>query len=194
MKKCLFCETEFVPKTVKSRFCSSKCTDKYRYYNDPKRQESIQKRLEREDVREKKRESDRRYYEQNKERVQAIHKRWREEHSTPEFYKQKRERFKETNPVRFAVGRRALYSNRKAKVLNIRGKLGTQELMDLFETHEWKCFYCKVQLNHENITVDHKIALSKGGENHISNIVPSCQTCNKRKATKTPEEFLGTLD
>lgn len=56
-----------------------------------------------------------------------------------------------------------------------------------------KCFYCKCDLNSENMTRDHYIALSNGGSDKIENIVPCCSKCNSKKSNKSPEEYLKII-
>lgn len=49
---------------------------------------------------------------------------------------------------------------------------------------KWRCHYCRCRLiAGENATVDHKLALSKGGTNAWSNLVASCKDCNSNKAS-----------
>ena len=43
------------------------------------------------------------------------------------------------------------------------------------------CAYCGEELP---LAQEHFIALSKGGEYSITNIIPSCQSCNSSKSTK----------
>lgn len=38
------------------------------------------------------------------------------------------------------------------------------------------------------MTVDHVLPKSKGGTNHIDNLVPMCSPCNQRKADKIPTQ------
>lgn len=104
------------------------------------------------------------------------------------------EREYQANPIRYKLQKRAEYANRKASQLGIEGRLRAKDLREFFDRVGWKCAYCGKKLNHLDISIDHKIALSKGGKNEISNINPSCMTCNKRKHTKTPQEFLSTFD
>lgn len=48
-----------------------------------------------------------------------------------------------------------------------------------------KCHYCGCPLNpFVNWTVDHVLAVSKGGTNDLDNLVPCCKSCNSRKGTK----------
>ncbi len=53
------------------------------------------------------------------------------------------------------------------------------------------CIYCGCKLDQENFTVDHVIPLSSGGSNNISNLVPACIECNRKKANKTIRQFMG---
>lgn len=45
-----------------------------------------------------------------------------------------------------------------------------------------ECAYCGREMN--NLTQDHFIPLSKGGEYNVKNIIPSCRNCNSRKHNK----------
>lgn len=49
----------------------------------------------------------------------------------------------------------------------------------------FKCVYCD---SNKNLTLDHLIAKSKGGKNDWLNLVTCCDSCNKKKGDKTPEE------
>jgi|TARA_Y100000296_G_C5176928_1_gene260638 5-methylcytosine-specific restriction endonuclease McrA len=40
------------------------------------------------------------------------------------------------------------------------------------------------------IEIDHKIPLSRDGENKIENLVVCCISCNRKKGTMTDKEFL----
>ena len=43
------------------------------------------------------------------------------------------------------------------------------------------CYWCRCGLNMNSATIDHKIALSRGGSNADDNLVLSCEPCNKEK-------------
>jgi len=47
----------------------------------------------------------------------------------------------------------------------------------------WRCVYCKKALVLLTLTKDHKIALSRGGTQWASNLVPACRHCNAKKFT-----------
>lgn len=57
--------------------------------------------------------------------------------------------------------------------------------------YNFKCAYCGCEPI--EITQDHVIPISKGGEDSASNIVPVCQTCNKRKNNLDVAEFIRRL-
>tara|TARA_B100001094_G_scaffold222835_1_gene216889 strand:+ start:2300 stop:2668 length:369 start_codon:yes stop_codon:yes gene_type:complete len=42
-----------------------------------------------------------------------------------------------------------------------------------------ECAYCGSK---ENLTIDHIVPRSKGGNNHITNVLCACEKCNKSKA------------
>ena len=61
-----------------------------------------------------------------------------------------------------------------------------------------KCSYCGKELHNQDIfdwggkvvltislwDIDHVIPVSKGSGNEINNLVPTCQTCNRKKGAK----------
>lgn len=60
------------------------------------------------------------------------------------------------------------------------------------------CFYCQTPLNDDpsasepTFHVDHIVARSHGGPDHISNYLPACRKCNLSKGDKTFVEFIQT--
>jgi len=50
------------------------------------------------------------------------------------------------------------------------------------------CQYCYKKLKHSEITIDHVIPRAQGGKTSFLNCVISCNSCNNKKANKTPEE------
>ena len=59
---------------------------------------------------------------------------------------------------------------------------------NIFLRDNYRCAYCKKELSNNNITVDHIIPSSKGGKNTWTNLITSCDTCNRKKGNRTPEE------
>tara|TARA_Y100001972_G_C7644219_1_gene323652 strand:- start:433 stop:915 length:483 start_codon:yes stop_codon:yes gene_type:complete len=50
------------------------------------------------------------------------------------------------------------------------------------------CQYCGNKFIFSELTMDHVIPKSRGGEKSWSNIVASCKKCNSKKGDRTPEE------
>lgn len=59
----------------------------------------------------------------------------------------------------------------------------------IFSTTNYHCFYCGIEIDEKNWSVDHIIPLKKGGGNGKSNLVPCCMNCNRIKKDKDKEEF-----
>lgn len=55
----------------------------------------------------------------------------------------------------------------------------------LFRRDNYSCVYCG---NKRNLTVDHVIPKSRGGQNTWLNLVTCCSHCNRVKDNRTPEE------
>jgi hypothetical protein len=82
--------------------------------------------------------------------------------------------------------------NRNARLKGNGGTHTTEEIDELFDGQRGLCFYCGQLLR--DFHIDHKIPVSRGGSNDISNIVISCALCNRRKYTKTAEEFIALIN
>ena len=50
------------------------------------------------------------------------------------------------------------------------------------------CQYCKRKYLAEELTIDHVIPKSRGGEYKWDNLVAACKPCNNRKGDRTPRE------
>lgn len=57
----------------------------------------------------------------------------------------------------------------------------------------YTCQYCGETPGRAELTVDHVIPRSRGGETTWENVVTACQRCNVRKGNRTPEEAGLTL-
>ncbi|MFN4132489.1 MAG: HNH endonuclease [Caldimicrobium sp.] len=58
------------------------------------------------------------------------------------------------------------------------------------------CYYCGRKVPPEELTMDHRIPLSRGGTSTRENIVPACKDCNAKKKYLSPwewEEYLENL-
>lgn len=54
------------------------------------------------------------------------------------------------------------------------------QLLNHFESFEQKCFYCDGNFD----SIDHVVAISRGGTNDLNNLVPCCNFCNSSKNNK----------
>jgi 5-methylcytosine-specific restriction endonuclease McrA len=52
----------------------------------------------------------------------------------------------------------------------------------------YTCQYCQQQLGRANLTIDHVVPRSRGGETRWENVVTACGACNRRKGNRTPQE------
>lgn len=80
---------------------------------------------------------------------------------------------------------------RKACITNRRGKKKTSGalLKSIYENQNKKCVYCNIDLNQDNIAIDHKKPISKKGDNRKNNLQITCKDCNLLKFDKTDKEF-----
>lgn len=68
-----------------------------------------------------------------------------------------------------------------------------REITLLWEFFESSCAYCGIHLSRKNKEghIDHLLAASLGGTNHISNRALSCASCNEKEKLDQPwEQFL----
>jgi len=92
-------------------------------------------------------------------------------------------------------------ANRKKKYKSVIHKAPTIAARD----NGWQCFYCHVALipygiapddpayprdRYSPCEVDHRFPKSRGGSDHLDNLVLACNTCNARKGAKSDTEFL----
>lgn len=111
----------------------------------------------------------------------------------PEPFRAKYRKWRQENPEK----RRALEHKRRARIKGNGGSYTVEELHDLWHKQNGFCYYCG-ELLYKTLNsvyhIEHKIPISKGGSNDISNIALSCAECNFRKHDKTDEEFLEVLN
>ncbi len=57
----------------------------------------------------------------------------------------------------------------------------------LARDHE-TCQYCGAQPGRTNLTIDHILPRSQGGQTRWDNVVTACRDCNRKKGGRTPEQ------
>ncbi|OGG99808.1 MAG: HNH endonuclease [Candidatus Lambdaproteobacteria bacterium RIFOXYD1_FULL_56_27] len=67
---------------------------------------------------------------------------------------------------------------------------------ELRQSQWWKnlrgqgvCYYCKKKVHPSELTLDHKIPLSRGGKSVKGNLVAACKECNNKKKYLLPVEW-----
>lgn len=64
------------------------------------------------------------------------------------------------------------------------------DLVDLYLLQKGLCCYCGIKLTKQNLGVDHKKVLSRGGEHIKENLALCCKDCNQLKLDKHYDEFV----
>ncbi len=60
---------------------------------------------------------------------------------------------------------------------------------NVFLRDAWQCQYCSGHFRTDELTFDHVIPRSRGGRTSWTNIVTSCQTCNRKKGSSMPHDI-----
>lgn len=64
--------------------------------------------------------------------------------------------------------------------------------MEVIARDQGRCRYCGCQTGsgygEDNLTIDHVLPRSRGGKDHVGNMVVACFRCNHRKGSRTPTE------
>jgi hypothetical protein len=92
---------------------------------------------------------------------------------------------------RYRQHKRVIEARRRARKRGAGGSWTVQDFERLCQSLNHCCYYCGKRC--EKLTIEHRIPLSRGGSNHLSNVVPACSDCNTRKHALTDEEFLARL-
>lgn len=53
----------------------------------------------------------------------------------------------------------------------------------------YRCWYCGVTPPEKEMTIDHVVPISRGGQSNQKNLVPCCMLCNSAKGSLRVEEF-----
>ncbi len=63
----------------------------------------------------------------------------------------------------------------------------------LYGTQEGRCAGCCEHFQFRNLTVDHVVPVSKGGDDHIDNLQLLCSACNSMKGARSQAQFHARL-
>lgn len=100
-----------------------------------------------------------------------------------------RKRWRKNNKERVRLEKRKSEAKRNALKRLCKEHFTINDVLELLELQGNKCYYCGVSL--KEYQIEHKIPISRGGENGRENICMSCSSCNRKKHTKTEREFLN---
>lgn len=59
---------------------------------------------------------------------------------------------------------------------------------NVYYRDDYSCQYCGESKSRSELTLDHVLPKSRGGQTHWNNIVASCKSCNLEKGDRTPQE------
>ena len=123
----------------------------------------------------------RQYHKDNIEKEREYHKQYSQDNR--EILCKKVKEWVKTDKGR-ALQQRSNY-RRRMREKNIINTLTSQEWLNILEHYNYRCAYCDVEFEVENMPhKDHVIPISKGGDNVKENVVPTCQSCNSKKGNK----------
>jgi 5-methylcytosine-specific restriction endonuclease McrA len=79
---------------------------------------------------------------------------------------------------------------RRRTYINIRRRREASGMkrMRIYMRDKFRCQYCGEKHGVVDLTLDHILPRSRGGDNSPLNIVTACIACNNRKGNRTPEE------
>ena len=79
---------------------------------------------------------------------------------------------------------------RRREYINVRKRREASgaKRMRIYMRDKFRCQYCGEKKDAEELTLDHILPRSRGGDNSPLNIVTACVTCNNRKGNRLPDE------
>jgi len=112
-------------------------------------------------------------------------KKWKE--NNPDIIRASSKKYRISDKGKANIQRgHTMRRKRLGKIINT---LTSQEWLDILEAYNYRCAYCGVEFEVENMpTRDHIIPISKGGDNTKENVVPACRSCNSKKGAKIIKE------
>ena len=95
------------------------------------------------------------------------------------------------------VLKNSLHKRRAQMLSSCDNTITLDALENLVKEQNYTCKWCNKPLNYElpkQIHLDHIIPLAKGGIHSIDNVCWSCASCNFKKSSKLPDEFIVDLN
>lgn len=124
----------------------------------------------------------------NKEKLYFKNKVWRK--NNPTKVKELKIKWNKANPDKVSAMKAKYKHKRRAAIKDgRRNDLTTKQICEL-KTRYTRCMLCD---SCDNLTIEHFIPISMGGENTLDNIGIFCSFCNNQKNNKTLCEFIWLL-
>lgn len=124
------------------------------------------------------------YYLATREHTLAVNKAWTEAHLVET--RAAVARWRKTDKGR--AGHATDSSRRRARLRGGGGSHTSDQWRDKCDLLGNVCIYCGEPKRLER---DHKIPVSQGGTDDITNIVPACRTCNTKKSARTSNAYIA---
>ena len=79
---------------------------------------------------------------------------------------------------------------RRREYINVRKRreASSAKRLRIYMRDKFRCQYCGEKKAANQLTLDHILPRSRGGDNSPVNIVTACVACNNRKSNRTPDE------
>jgi 5-methylcytosine-specific restriction endonuclease McrA len=126
------------------------------------------------------------YAKHREERLESVRSSYQD---NKEYHKERNRKYREEN-----IDSILLNNRRRRKRLDKFPRIRQNEVDQLLENFDHKCAYCSISVKRgENLHLDHKIPLCRGGDHTIDNLAPACEICNLKKGKLTDIEFLQRI-
>jgi len=151
------------------------------------------------------------YYEKNKKSILKKNKIYTKNHlkecreQKKAYYKKNKEQKKEydkkygqldickVNRKKYRQSFRGQLFSKKnqAKRRTAKYSITPEKVKRAFEKTNGVCPYCPAEITETSFSLDHIKPVSKGGTNHLNNLIGCCRSCNSRKGNLSLNEFLN---
>lgn len=81
----------------------------------------------------------------------------------------------------------------KNKMTTKRKSFSANDRLEVYRKTEGHCYLCGDFVDFDSFEIEHKVPISKGGTNDLSNLFCSCHTCNLIKHDIYPEDFMERI-
>lgn len=93
-----------------------------------------------------------------------------------------------------AAERRIRYLERSPAIRSAQSAIKAHILAEYASAATIDCYYCKTEILPDDMHIDHKTPVARGGTNSRRNLVLSCARCNLQKGKKTEAEYRRYLE